>query len=181
MAQQVNTSTGAPGGAAHPKVFPPLDPSTFPSQLVWLALTFGALYVILSRVALPRIGEVIEERRERIERDLEQAGNFKAETEKVLASHERALAEARAKGKAIAKAVQDDVTAEIGKERARADAQIALKLADAEFRIAQAKSTALTNLSEIVADTATAILAKLLDREVSTDEVRKALMKRAAE
>ena len=72
-------------------------------QLFWLALTFGLLYVLLKRFALPRVGEVIEERRERIERDLEKAEKLKAETQLALSNYELALAEARTKAGVIAK------------------------------------------------------------------------------
>ena len=102
----------------HVKVFPPLDSGTFVPQLFWLALTFGLLYLLLKRFALPRVGEVIEERRERIKRDLAKAETLKTETEKALANYEQALGDARAKAGAIAKDVRDKLTAEIDNERA---------------------------------------------------------------
>ena len=87
-------------------MFPPLDPDTFAPQLVWLALTFGLLYLILKRVALPRVGEVIEERADRVKRDLAQAEKLKTDTAAALADYEQALAEARAKANAIAKGMR---------------------------------------------------------------------------
>ena len=78
--------TAVPEGVGPGKVFPPLDPGTFAPQLIWLALTFGLLYLILKRVVLPRVGEVIEERGDRIKRDLAQAEKLKADTEKALAN-----------------------------------------------------------------------------------------------
>ena len=135
MAEKVTTGTTGHSDAGHAKVFSPLDSATFVPQLVWLALTFGLLYVLLKRFALPRVGEVIEERRERIQRDFEKAEKLKAETEQALASYEQALAEARTKANAIAKDVRDKLAAEVDKERAAVDAQIASKVADAEARI----------------------------------------------
>ena len=88
MAIVLAAANAAQGGA---KVFPPLDPATFVPQLVWLAIAFGLLYLLLSRVALPRVGEVIEERADRIRRDLDQAEKLKAETEGALAAYEQAL------------------------------------------------------------------------------------------
>ena len=90
MAQKAGTSV--PESGAHAKVFPPLDPNTFAPQLVWLALTFGLLYLILKRVALPRVGEVIEERADRVKRDLAQAEKLKTDTAAALAEYEQALA-----------------------------------------------------------------------------------------
>ena len=179
MAQKA--STAVPDSGAQPKVFPPLDAGTFVPQLVWLVLTLGLLYLLLRRVVLPRVGEVIEERADRIKRDLEQAEKLKGETEDALANYEQALAEARAKSNAMAKSMRDKLTAEVDKERAKVDAAIAAKLTEAERRIADTKSKALHSVGDIAGDVAGAIVARLIGKEVSKDEVKKALVQRAAE
>ena len=179
MAQKA--STAVPESGAQPKVFPPLDAGTFVPQLVWLALTLGLLYVLLRRVVLPRVGEAIEERADRIKRDLEQAEKLKGETEDALANYEQALAEARAKSNAMAKSMRDKLTAEVDKERAKVDAAIAAKLSEAERRIADTKTTALGSVGDFAGDVAGAIVARLIGKEVSKDEVKKALVQRAAE
>jgi F-type H+-transporting ATPase subunit b len=179
MAQKA--STAVPESGAQPKVFPPLDAGTFVPQLVWLALTLGLLYVLLRRVVLPRVGEAIEERADRIKRDLEQAEKLRAETEDALANYEQALAEARAKSNAMAKSMRDKLTAEVDKERAKVDAAIAAKLSEAERRIADTKAKALGSVGDIAGDVAGAIVARLIGKEVSKDEVKRALVQRAAE
>jgi F-type H+-transporting ATPase subunit b len=179
MAQKAGTSV--PESGAHAKVFPPLDPGTFAPQLVWLALTFGLLYLILKRVALPRVGEVIEERADRVKRDLAQAEKLKAETAAALAEYEQALAEARTKSNAIAKATRDKLTAEVDKERAKVEAEIGAKLAEAERRIADTKAKALAGVADIAGEVAGAIVARLTGKEATKDELAKALARRAAE
>ena len=179
MAQKA--STAVPESGAQPKVFPPLDAGTFVPQLVWLALTLGLLYVLLRRVVLPRVGEAIEERADRIKRDLEQAEKLKGETEDALANYEQALAEARAKSNAMAKSMRDKLTAEVDKEHAKVDAAIAAKLSEAERRIADTRTKALGSVGDIAGDVAGAIVARLIGKEVSKDEVKKALVQRAAE
>jgi F-type H+-transporting ATPase subunit b len=181
MADKVTASTAVPEGVGPSKVFPPLDSTSFVPQLVWLALAFGLLYLLLKRVALPRVGEVIEERRERIERDLAKAEGLKAETEQALASYEKALGEARARANAVAKDMHAKLAAEVDADRAKLDAQIIKQIADAEARIAQGKARAMTGVGEIAGGTAGAIVAKLIGREVSPDEVQRALVQRAAE
>jgi F-type H+-transporting ATPase subunit b len=181
MAEKVTTGTTGHSDAGHVKVFSPLDSGTFVPQLVWLALSFGLLYVLLKRYALQRVGEVIEERRERIQRDFEKAEKLKAETEQALASYEQALAEGRAKANAIAKDVRDKLAAEVDKERAGVETQVAKKMADAEERISQSKAKAMASVGDIAADTASAVVSKLLGKEVSKDEVQRALLQRAAE
>jgi F-type H+-transporting ATPase subunit b len=148
---------------------------------VWLAISFGLLYVLLKRVALPRVGEVIEERADRIRRDLEQAEKLKAETEGALAAYEQALTDARSKASGVIKTMRDSLTAEVDKERARVEAEIARKVADAEARIEQTKSRALASVNDIATETAGAIVKKLIGADVSPDELQKALVRRAAE
>jgi F-type H+-transporting ATPase subunit b len=181
MAEKVTTGTAAPEGIGPGKTFPPLDPGTFVPQLVWLALTFGLLYLLVKRLILPRVGGVIDDRRQRIERDLQTAENLKVETEQALASYEQALGEARTRAGAIGREMHDRLAAEIDKERAKVDAEIARRLADAEARIDQSKARAMAGVGEIAGDTAGAIVVRLIGKEVSKDEVRRALMQRAAE
>ena len=173
--------TAVPESAGHAKVFPPLDPGTFAPQLIWLALTFGLLYLVLKRVVLPRVGEVIEERSDRVKRDLAQAEKLRADTEKALANYEQALGDARAKAGTIAKTMRDKLTAEVDKERAKVEAQIAAKLAEAESRIAATKSKALASVGEIASEVAGVIVTRLIGKDVTKDEVKRALVQRAAE
>src|SRR5215475_79997 len=174
-------TTGTPGDAPHAKVFPPLDAGTFAAQLVWLALTFALLYVIMKRAVLPRVGEVIEERSDRIKRDLAQAEKLKADTEKALASYELALSDARAKAGAIVKSMREELADEVGKERNKVDAQIAAKLSEAERRIAETKSRALASVGDIASEVAGTIVTRLIGTEATKDEVKRALLQRAAE
>ncbi|MCB1520999.1 MAG: F0F1 ATP synthase subunit B [Hyphomicrobiaceae bacterium] len=175
MAQPHNTETGVPHEAGHSTAFPPLDPNNFAPQLIWLAITFAALYTVLSRVALPRIGEVIEERRDRIQRDLDAAERLKSETEKALRDYEQSLADARNKSGAIARETRDRLAAETERERAEVDAAVNAKIADAEKRINEMKTTALSSVNDIAAETAGAIVGKLLGEDVSVAEVKKVL------
>ena len=179
MAQKAGTAV--PDSGTPVKVFPPLDPGTFAPQLVWLALTLGLLYLLMKRVALPRVGEVIEERSDRVKRDLAQAEKLKVDTETALANYEQALGDARAKAGTIAKTMRDKLTAEVDKERAKVDAEIAAKLAEAESRIAQTKAMALASVGDIASEVAGAVVARLIDKEVTQDEVKRALVQRAAE
>jgi F-type H+-transporting ATPase subunit b len=170
--------TAAAAATAHEEKsggLPQLNPNDFAPQLVWLALTFVVLYLILAHVALPRIGEVIEERRDRVQRDLDAAERFKADTDAALAAYEQALSEARQKASSMAKEMRESLSAESEKERTAVESQLSAKLADAESRIAATKSKALTSVDEIAAETASAVVSKLLGEEVSPAEVKKVL------
>src|SRR5258708_12269716 len=89
-------------GSERGKGFPPFDAHTFASQLFWLALAFIALYLLMSRIALPRIGSILEARRQRIQDDLAEAQRFKDGSDAAIAAHEKALAEARGRAQALA-------------------------------------------------------------------------------
>ena len=179
MAQTTTTGTlvadSAAHGGGHKKAFPPMDPATFASQLVWLALTFGTLYLIMSRISLPRIGQVIEERRDRIQRDLDEAERLKTETETALSQYEQSLSEARARSSAIAQEERAKVTSELESERLAADEQTAKKLDQAESQIAASRAKALESVNEIAAGTAGTIIDKLIGAKVGADEIKKAL------
>jgi F-type H+-transporting ATPase subunit b len=172
----VTTGEFIPSAAA-PEVFPPFDPRTFPSQLFWLALSFGALYFLMARIALPRIGEVIEERRDRIQRDLDEAVRLKAETDAALKSYEQSLADARGKAQGLAKETRDKLAAETEAERHRVEAELNAKLAETERRIAETKARALASVDEIAASTASDVVSLLTGKGASDDEVRQALAK----
>ena len=97
-----------------------------------------------------------------------------------MANYEGALGEARGKAQAIVKGMRDTLAAEMEQERTALEAQIAAKLVDAEARIAQTKANALAGVSDIAGELAGAIVSRLSGREVSKDEVQKALVNRQA-
>lgn len=174
-----HTSTGAHGGGKDAS-FPPFNTETFAPQLVWLALTFTLLYVLMSRIVLPRIGEVIDERRERIQRDLDSAERLKGETDRALADYEKALADARANAGAIARETREKLDASVAERQAAVDAEIDARVADAESRIAETRSKALSSVEEIATDVAGAVVKQLIDTDVSATDIRSALTNRAS-
>ncbi len=160
---------------------PQLNAKHFEPQLFWLAVTFLALFFIMAKIALPRVGDVIEERRDRIKRDLDAASRLKADTDKALADYEKALADARTNASGIAKETRDTLAAETDAERHRVDAQITTKLHEADARIAATKSKAVSAIGEIAADTARAVVARLIGQDVSADDVKAVLRPVAGE
>lgn len=146
---------------AHSEVFPPFDPASFGGQLLWLAITFAALYFLMSRVALPRIGSILETRRTRIEGDLKEAERLRQETEKAAAAYEAALAEARKNAHGIAEETRAGIKADIDGRRADVEAGLSKRVAEAEARIQADKDAALANVGSIAAETAQALVAKI--------------------
>lgn len=141
---------------------PQLNVADFAPQLIWLAITFGVLYFLLSRFTLPKIGEVIEKRQQRIQRDLDEAQRLKTETEKALATYEDALNAAKTKASGIAKETREKLGAEVEAQRQKVERQLAQTLADAEARIAKTKTDAMAQVDLIAGETAAAIVDKLI-------------------
>ena len=144
-------------------------------QLVWLAITFIGLYLVMARMALPRIANVIEERRDRIQRDLDEAERLKEETEAAIASYERALAEARGKAHGIAQETRDRLAVEIAADQVVVDNQIADSIALAEKKITIAKNAALEHINEVATDTASALIEKIIGQAPNASDVKKAV------
>src|SRR5690349_15893541 len=155
-----NSHTEVPSGS-HKGAFPPFDGSTFASQLVWLAITFVALYVLMAKVGLPRVGSIIENRQKHIEGDIAEAGRLKAESDAALAAYEQALAEARARAQAIAAETRDKQAAEAEATRKRLEAELNARLVKAEETITATKKAAMTNVRGIASDAARAIVERL--------------------
>jgi F-type H+-transporting ATPase subunit b len=175
------SATGAVAAAAehaeHKGGLPQLNINDFAPQLFWLVIAFCLLYLLLSRVALPRIGEVIDERRNRIDRDLQEAERLRSETEKSMASYEQALAEARAKAQGIVGEQRIKLTAEMNTERAKVEQSIAERTAAAEKQVEQLKTAALAQVNTIAAEAVGAIVAKLIGVEPQKGEIDEALAK----
>lgn len=146
---------------AHSEVFPPFDPSTFASQLVWLAITFAILYVVLSRVALPRIGGIIDARKARIEGDLKEAERLRGQTDKAVAAYEAALAQARQDAGKIAEDTRQSIRADIEGKRSVVERDLGTRMSEAEARIQTSKISALSNVEAIAVETAQALVAQL--------------------
>ena len=174
MAEQLNTETHVPS-KGHEKTFPPFDPTTYSSQLIWLVICFTFLYVVLSKIALPRIGEVLEERRDRIQRDLDKAAELREETETAIASYEEALASARAKASSIADETRSKLNAEIASERTAIEQEITKKAVEAETRIREAKAAAMSEVNNIAAETTETIVDKLIGAKPSSNDINDAL------
>lgn len=154
---------------------PQLDFATYAPQLIWLAITFIALYLLMARVALPRIGTVIEERRDRIASDLDEAERSKEQSEAAIAAYEAALAEARARAHEIARANRDKLTAEIDEERARVDAEAASRAVEAERAIANARSAALGEVGDIATELTEAIFKQLVGGRMAKQKITNAV------
>jgi F-type H+-transporting ATPase subunit b len=147
--------------AAHERVFPPFQKDTFASQLVSLLIAFVALYLIVSRIALPRVGSVIDDRQNAIDGDLAEAQKLKDASDSALKAYESELAAARSRAQAIGAETREKLNAASEAERTTLEERLSVKLADAEKTIASTRESAMSNVRGIAADAAAAIVQRL--------------------
>ncbi len=175
MAENVHTTAEVHHEAGHSGAFPPFDSSTFASQILWLAITFGLFYILMAKVVLPRIGGILETRHQKIAGDLEEANRLKADSEAAGAAYEKSLSEARQKAQAIASETRAALGASVEAKRHAAEAGLATKVAEAEVRIADIKAKALGQVDEIAVDTAEALVSSLIGENVGRDDIAAAV------
>jgi F-type H+-transporting ATPase subunit b len=171
--ETTQTQVGQDGGA-HSN-FPPFDPSTFASQLVWFAIAFGFLYWYMSKRGLPELGAVIDGRKAQIARDLDDATAMQQRADAAAAAHEKTLAEARAKAQGLAQAARDAAAADAQAKRQALEDDLAAKLAAAEREIAATRADAMANVVEVARDAAGAIVERLGGRPVDPAAVAAAV------
>lgn len=176
-------STNTEVGIEDPSVdvFPPFQTETYPSQLLWLALTFGLFYYLMAKVALPRISSILEVRSDRIEKDLEEAKSLQRESDEAQAAYEHDLAEARKNAHIIAQGARDDAKNKADATRAAEEARLNEMLAKADADIASTKAAAMKDVGAIAEETTQALVGVLLDSTVTKAQVSKAVAAASAD
>lgn len=172
-AHATHAGTEAPGG--HNDVFPPFDTNTFGGQLIWLALLFGLLYWLMSKIALPRVAGTLEARAAKIEGDLKAAQAARDEAEGSRVSLEKTLADAKGRSQAMAQEANAKAAAESDARRKTLTAELDARLADAETQIAGTRAAAMANVDAIASDAARAIVRQLVGHDVTAEEAAAAV------
>jgi F-type H+-transporting ATPase subunit b len=164
MAAPAHTTTSevhVPKGE-HDGGFPPFQSQSFASQLVWLLIAFVLLYALMAKLALPKVGRVIENRQKHIADDVAEAGKLKQQSDEAVAAYEKALADARGRAQAIANETREKQAAEAEVARKKTEDALNAKLAQAEKTITATKQAAMSNVRAIAEDAAAAIVERLI-------------------
>ena len=155
------TTTVEAAGAAEKAGMPQLDFATFPNQIFWLAVTLVVVFLLLSRVVLPRVAGILAERRGTITGDLTAAEELKQKAVAAEKAYQDALVQARVEAGKIIAAAKAEIQKDLAAATARADAQIAAKAATSEGRISEIKAGAVAAVAEVARDTAAALVQAL--------------------
>ncbi|MCI0601295.1 MAG: F0F1 ATP synthase subunit B' [Beijerinckiaceae bacterium] len=175
-AQEVHkSSTEVPGGGHGDAAFPPFDPVNFTPMLVWLALTFGALYLLMAKVALPRVQDILQSRAHKISEDIAEADIFRARSEEASAAHDKLIADAKSKALALAQETHAKLHAETEAKRAALESELNGRLAASEAQIVEMKARAMTNVGSIANDAAAAIVQRITGKPADQAAIARAV------
>ncbi|MFV0280628.1 MAG: F0F1 ATP synthase subunit B' [Rhodoblastus sp.] len=169
------TGTEVHGGAEHGSAFPPFDSTYFSSQLIWLTLIFGALYLLMSRVALPRVAGILKARGDTISNDLQTAKTAQGKAEAAGADLEKTLAEAKGKAQAMGQEAHQNLAAETEAKRKTLEGELNAKLAAADAQIAETKAKAMANVEAVAKDAAAAIVEHITGKPADAAKIAAAL------
>lgn len=161
---------GMPAEAAG---LPQLDIATFPPQLIWLAITFAVLYILMSRVALPRVSQVLEERQHKIEDNLKKAETLRAEAQAAAEAYEKALMEARAEAHDVLLDVHNRLAEDAARKQAEVSKELETEIKAAEARIDEAKTKAMEDLSSVATEVALSASEKVSGESLNEADVAK--------
>lgn len=160
---------------------PQLNFHDFSPQLVWLLITFVALYLVLSKVALPKISEVLQMRSDRIKGDLDRAASLKSETDKIIAAYEKALADARNQAAAVSRDTAASLAKIAADRQAKVNTDLTARLKSAEANIAAARSKAMADIQATAAEIAAEAAKRLVGLSVTPGEIAPAVAAAAKE
>lgn len=166
---------GAGHGGGEAVGMPQLDFDTWPSQIFWLVVAMVVLYLLMSRVALPRISSVIEERHDAIESDLDRAAEYTRKAEEAEAAYELALKEARTKAQEIAAQTRAGIQKQVEAAIAEADGRIAERVAESDRRIREIRDEAKASVEAVAVDTAEALVEAMVPGTGDAEAVQRAV------
>ncbi|MAV88558.1 MAG: F0F1 ATP synthase subunit B' [Rhodospirillaceae bacterium] len=160
---------------------PQLDISTFLPQIVWLIITFGVLYILMAKLALPRIGSILEQRQNRIEDNLGMAQNLKRESEADAKAYEAAIVEAREQARSSIQLAIKEMSEQSQRRQSELNDRLVAELKSAEERIGEAKKKAMSNISETAEDIVLDAAESLIGVAPSKDSIRSAVLNKLNE
>lgn len=156
---------------------PQFDPSMMIPQIFWLVVTFGLLYVVMSRIALPRVTTILEDRQDRIDNDLDKAAQLKHEAEEVMMAYELAVSEARASSRELLETAEKEIKAAAMEKHGDLSAKLTENLEKAEQRIESAKARAMENIKSVAQEVATVACEHLTGLSVQDEQAVSAVDK----
>jgi len=176
LAEASAASVSAPSESGQGEAaFPPFDPVNFTPMLIWLTLSFGLLYLLMSKIALPRVENILNTRAAKISKDISEANVLRAKAEEAATAHEKTIADARAKALALAQETHARLNADTEAKRHALEAELNAKLAASEAQVLATKAKAMSNVGAIATETAAAIVQHITGKPADQNAIAKAI------
>jgi F-type H+-transporting ATPase subunit b len=182
LEEKVNPHAAVSEGAEHgagtehaPGAFPPFESANFAPLIIWLALSFGLLYLLMSKIALPRVEGILHARAGKIRDDLKEAHLFRAKSQEAAEANDKKIADAKAAAQAVAQETQTKLNAESEAKRHALEADLNGKLVAAEAQIAQKKAEAMSHVGDIAKEAAAAIVEHITGKPADAKTVAAAV------
>ena len=157
--------------AAESGGMPQLNPEFWISQIFWLTLTFGTLYIILSKLILPKISANLELRKSQIQENIEAAEKQRKESEIKLKEYDEIILKSRLKANDIFKDSREKVIKDINIKKEALDKQIDEEIKKVEKEINQLKETSPEKINKIAIEISSDILKKLIGADVNNSSI----------
>jgi F-type H+-transporting ATPase subunit b len=168
--------TGTPAGGGHGETsFPPFDTVNFTPMLIWLSVSFGLLYLLMSKIALPRVESILHARADKITKDIGEANAFRARSEEAAAALDKTIAEAKAKALALAQETHARLNAESEANRFALEAELNARMLASEAQILEMKAKAMGNVEAIAGETAAAIVQHITGKPADSTAIAGAI------
>ena len=170
-----SAGTEVPSAGHGESNFPPFDPVNFTPLLVWLALTFGVLYLLMAKIALPRVQSILKARADKISADIADANKLRAKAEEASAALDKVIADAKSEALALAKETHGKLLAETESNRIALESELNARLAASERQVVEMKARAMSNVEAIARDAAAAIVQRLTGKPADTAAISSAI------
>ena len=157
--------------AAESGGMPQLDPEFWISQIFWLTFTFGILYLVLSKLILPKISANLELRKSQIQENIEAADKQREDSETKLREYDKIISKSKIDAKKIFKETREKALKDINLKKDILDGQINEELKKAEIEINSLKKTAPEKINKIAIETSSEILKNLMGAEINNSSI----------
>ena len=157
--------------AAESGGMPQLNPEFWISQIFWLIITFGILFIVLTKVILPKISDNLETRKSQILENIETADKQKEESQKKIKEYEKIILDSKLKAKSYFNEAREKILVDINKKRAALDKDLDKEISEVEKELSDLKNKSGEKINKIAAETSAELIKELIGEEVNSSSI----------
>ncbi len=157
--------------AAESGGMPQLNPEFWISQIFWLIITFGILFIVLTKVILPKISDNLETRKSQILENIETADRQKEESQKKIDEYEKIILDSKLKAKSYFNEAREKILEDINKKRAALEKDLDEEIDEVEKELSDLKNKSGVKINKIAAETSAELIKELIGEEVNSSSI----------